>query len=209
MTVKEQIAANYLIPVVVIDDAARVGDAAEAVRAGGLDIIEITLRTPAAMEAIANVARSCPSMLVGGGTVLSLDKCKEAVSLGASFITSPGFDPVIVDYCIKNNITIFPGCVTPTEIMAAIEAGLEVVKFFPATLYGGLKAIKTLSGPFPNIRFLPSGGIDQTNLAEYITPKVFAIGGNWLCTRESILTGDYAAITRTCEQSLVLVKQLR
>ncbi len=209
MTVKERIANTYLVPVVVIDDAKRAVDTAKAMLAGGVDIMEITLRTEAGLDAIEEVAKNCPEMLVGAGTVLTLEKCKQAIARGAKFIVSPGFDPEIVAYCVKNGVDIVPGCVTPTEITAAINAGLSIVKFFPANVYGGIKAIKALSGPFGDIKFVPTGGVDLTNLAEYIIPAVHAIGGGWLCDKKLINSGDYEAITKICEQSVAIVKQQR
>lgn len=209
MLVMERIAAAYLVPVVVMDDAKRAVDTAKAMFAGGVDIMEITLRTDAGLDSIAEVSKNCPEVLVGAGTVLSLDKCKEAIGLGAKFIVSPGFDPAIVEYCRQSGVPILPGCVTPTEITAAINMGLSAVKFFPANVYGGIKAIKALAGPFPNIKFVPTGGVDLANLSEYITPAVFAIGGGWLCNRDDVNKGNYESITKVCSQSVEIVKQKR
>jgi 2-dehydro-3-deoxyphosphogluconate aldolase/(4S)-4-hydroxy-2-oxoglutarate aldolase len=207
--VQERIGKTYLVPVVVMDDAGRAVDTARAMLAGGVDIMEITLRTDAGLDSIEAAARGCPEVLVGGGTVLSLDRCKEAIRRGARFIVSPGYDPEIVDYCVANNIDVFPGCVTPTEITSALKKGLRVLKFFPASVYGGIKAIKALSGPFPYVTFIPTGGVDLTNLADYITPSVFAIGGGWLCDRKAINAGDYNTITAICEQSVKIIKERR
>jgi 2-dehydro-3-deoxyphosphogluconate aldolase/(4S)-4-hydroxy-2-oxoglutarate aldolase len=209
MTVQKQLEEEYLIPVVVMDDAARAADTAKALVAGGVKVMEITLRTEAGLDSIEKAAKSCPDLLVGGGTVLSLEQCRQAVARGAAFIVSPGYDPEIVDYCQKNNMPIFPGCVTPTEITAAIKAGLNIVKFFPANVYGGIKAIKALSGPFPNLKFIPTGGIDLDNLAEYVIPQVFSIGGGWLCDRKLINAGNYEEITRICAKSVEAVKNLK
>jgi len=209
MTDKERVAESFLIPVVVIDDANKAVDAAKALLAGGIRVMEITLRTEAGLKAIENVQRSCPDLLVGAGTVLSLDKCKEAVSKGAGFIVSPGFDREIVEYCVKNNVTIFPGCVTPTEISAAFKHGINVVKFFPAQIYGGIAAIKALSAPFPGVKFIPTGGIDNENLSQFIIPEVFGIGGGWLCDRKQIDSGDFKGITAKCEAALKIVNQTR
>jgi 2-dehydro-3-deoxyphosphogluconate aldolase/(4S)-4-hydroxy-2-oxoglutarate aldolase len=207
LSVTERIESTRLIPVVVMDDANRAVDTAKAMAAGGVDIMEITLRTPAGLGSIEKVAASCPGILVGGGTVLSLEKCKEAISLGAAFIVSPGFDPVIVGYCLKNNVAVFPGCVTPTEITTALNAGISIVKFFPANVYGGIKAIKALSGPFPHVKFIPTGGVHRDNLAEFNIPQVAAIGGGWLCDRTAINDGDYSLITKICQQSVEIIKQ--
>jgi 2-dehydro-3-deoxyphosphogluconate aldolase/(4S)-4-hydroxy-2-oxoglutarate aldolase len=209
MTIIEKIAETYLIPVVVIDDADKTGDTARALSAGGVKVMEITLRTEAGLKAIENAAKSTADILVGAGTVLSLDKCKEAISRGASFIVSPGFDHEIVEYCQKNNVPVFPGCVTPTEITAAYKTGLEAVKFFPANVYGGAAAIKALSGPFPGIKFIPTGGVDNANLAEFVIPQVFAVGGGWLCDRKHINAGNFEAITAACEAAVKIVNQIK
>jgi 2-dehydro-3-deoxyphosphogluconate aldolase/(4S)-4-hydroxy-2-oxoglutarate aldolase len=209
MTVQEQLEETYLIPVVVMDDANRAVDAAKALMAGGIGVMEITLRTEAALASIEKVAKTCPDILLGGGTVLYLEQCREVVSRGARFIVSPGYEPDIVDYCQKNNVMVIPGCVTPTEITTAMRAGINIIKFFPANVYGGIKAIKALSGPFPHIKFMPTGGIDLNNLAEFVIPQVFAIGGGWLCDRKAINAGNYNEITSTCKKSLELVKRIR
>ena len=205
----EKISDCYLIPVVVIDDAKNAVDTANALLAGGVNVMEITLRTDAGLQAIENVSKGCPDITVGAGTVLSLDKCKDAVSAGASFIVSPGFDPEIVEYCLKNNIPIFPGCVTPTEITTAMKAGIKIVKFFPAQIYGGINAIKAISAPFANIKFIPTGGVDNSNLALFIIPQVFAVGGAWLCDRKHINSGEYHIITEVCQAAVKIVKETR
>jgi 2-dehydro-3-deoxyphosphogluconate aldolase/(4S)-4-hydroxy-2-oxoglutarate aldolase len=192
-----------------MDDAGRAADTAKALVAGGIRVMEITLRTEAGLESIEKAAKACPDLLVGGGTVLSLEQCRLAVSRGAAFIVSPGFDPEIVDYCQKNNVVVLPGCVTPTEITAALKAGLGIVKFFPANVYGGAPAIKALSGPFPKLKFVPTGGIDLKNLAEFVIPQVFAIGGGWLCDRKAVNAGNYEEITKICAQSLETLRKLK
>lgn len=202
ISVKERISNTGLVPVVVIDDPSKAIATAYALSKGGVDVMEITMRTAAGMEAIRLVSEAYPDMLVGAGTVLTMEHCKKAIENGAKFIVSPGFDPEIVDYCISQNILICPGCVTPTEITAAIKKGLDVVKFFPANIYGGLKAIKALSGPFSGIKFIPTGGVDLSNLADFINPFIFAIGGGWLCSREGINKGDFEEITDACSKSV-------
>ena len=209
MTVKEKIAENLLIPVVVMDDVDKADDTARALLKGGIKVMEITLRTEAGLRAIENVQNACPDLLVGAGTVLSLAQCEKAVARGAAFIVSPGFDYEIVEYCLRSNVAVFPGCVTPTEITAAIKAGLDTVKFFPAHIYGGVTAIKALSAPFPAVRFIPTGGIDNDNLSQFIIPQVFAIGGGWLCDRKHINAGNFQAITAACETAVKIVNQTR
>jgi 2-dehydro-3-deoxyphosphogluconate aldolase/(4S)-4-hydroxy-2-oxoglutarate aldolase len=167
--------------------------------AGGIDVMEITFRTAAAPEAIKAVAENCPDMLVGAGTVLSLEQCKLAVEMGAKFIVAPGFDPEIVDWCIENGVAVTPGCVTPTEITMAIKRGLKVLKFFPANVYGGLNAMKNLAGPFVGIKFMPTGGINAGNLREYIdAPFIHAVGGSWVCPKADIAAGNWEKITNLC-----------
>ena len=147
---------------------------------------------------------------VGAGTVITLDQCKQALECGAKFIVSPGFDPEVVSWCVERNIPITPGCVTPTEIMAAMKLGLNVVKFFPAGVYGGLKAMKSLSAPFGGIKFIPTGGIDAKNLKEYLeAPFVHAVGGSWLCPKKEIAVGNFDAITALCREASEIVKEVR
>jgi len=209
MTVKEKLAGGFLIPVVVIDDAGRAIDTAKALLEGGVKVMEVTLRTEAGLKVIENVAKSGLDIQVGAGTVLSLAQCKEAISRGASFIVSPGYDGEIVDYCLKNNVCIFPGCVTPTEITVALKAGLDVLKFFPANVYGGLSGIKALSAPFPMIKFIPTGGVDNRNLAEFVIPQIFAVGGSWICDRKAISEGNFQVITSACAAAVKIVSEAR
>ena len=150
----ERFSRACIVPVVVLDNAEDAVPTAKALLAGGIDVMEITFRTAAAKDSIAAVASACPDMLVGAGTVINLEQCKAAVSAGAGFIVSPGFDEEIIKYCIKAGITVTPGCVAPSEIMSAVKLGLSVVKFFPANVYGGLTALKSLSAPFPGVKFL-------------------------------------------------------
>ena len=199
-----------VIPVVVLDDTAKALTTANALLAGGVSVMEITFRTAAAADSIKAVSENCPEMLVGAGTVVTLDQCKQALECGAKFIVSPGFDPEVVSWCVERNIPITPGCVTPTEIMAAMKLGLNVVKFFPAGVYGGLKAMKALSAPFGGIEFIPTGGVDAKNLKEYLeAPFVHAVGGSWLCPKKEIATGNFDAITALCKEASQIVKEVR
>ena len=199
-----------VIPVVVLDDTAKALTTANALLAGGVSVMEITFRTAAAADSIKAVSENCPEMLVGAGTVVTLDQCKQALECGAKFIVSPGFDPEVVSWCVERNVPITPGCVTPTEIMAAMKLGLNVVKFFPAGVYGGLKAMKALSAPFGSVRFIPTGGVDAKNLKEYLeAPFVHAVGGSWLCPKKEIATGNFDAITALCKEASQIVKEVR
>ena len=199
-----------VVPVVVLEDAKDAISTAKALLAGGVNVMEITFRTAAAADSIKAVSENCPEMLVGAGTVITLDQCKQALECGAKFIVSPGFDPEVAAWCVERNVPITPGCVTPTEIMAAMKLGLNVVKFFPAGVYGGLKAMKALSAPFGRVKFIPTGGVDAKNLKEYLeAPFVYAVGGSWLCPKKEIATGNFDAVTALCREASEIVKEVR
>ena len=202
MDILSRLARAGVVPVVVIDDAKDAVPTANAMVAGGVDVMEITFRTAAAPDAIKAVAENCPDMLVGAGTILNLEQCKLAVEMGAKFIVSPGFDANVVGWCIENGIAVTPGCVTPTEITAAVNMGLKVVKFFPANVYGGLNAMKNLSAPFVGVKFMPTGGVNADNIREYITaPFIHAVGGSWVCPKADIAAGNWGKITELCLQA--------
>lgn len=202
MNVLERLARAAVVPVVVLDDAKDAVATAKALRAGGVDVMEITFRTAAAAASIQAVAEACPDVLVGAGTVITLEQCKKAVSCGAKFIVSPGFDEEVVRWCVENGIAVTPGCVTPTEIMAAMKLGVQVLKFFPAGIYGGLSALKALAAPFGNIKFIPTGGVNSQNIGEFISaPFVHAVGGSWVCPKAEIAAGNFEKITALCRQA--------
>ncbi len=199
MDVLSRLARAIVVPVVVLDDAKDAVPTANAMMAGGVDVMEITFRTECAADAIKAVAENCPNMLVGAGTVLNVQQAKLAVSMGAKFIVAPGFDAETVAWCVENGIAVCPGCVTPTEIMAAIKLGLQVVKFFPANVYGGLNAMKNLSAPFVGIKFIPTGGVNADNIRDYVTaPYIHAVGGSWVCPKKDIAAGNFEKITALC-----------
>ena len=199
MTVMERLAESIVVPVVVLDKAEDAVPAAKAMLAGGVDTMEITFRTACAPEAIKAVAENCPDVLVGAGTILNLEQAKLAVSMGAKFIVSPGFSDEVVGWCVENNIPVAPGCVTPTEIMAALKHGLTMVKFFPANVYGGLEAMKNLAAPFVGLKFLPTGGVNTANIKAYVdAPFVHAVGGSWVCPKAEIAAGNWEKITKLC-----------
>ena len=202
MTVMERLARSVVVPVVVLEKAEDAIPTAKAMLAGGVDTMEITFRTACAPEAIKAVAENCPEVLVGAGTVINLEQCKLAVKMGAKFIVSPGYSEEIVSWCVENNIPVTPGCVTPTEIMAAVNHGLKVIKFFPANVYGGLDAMKNLSAPFVGLKFLPTGGVNTANIREYIdAPFVHAVGGSWVCPKAEIAAGNFEKITQLCREA--------
>ena len=202
MTVMERLANSVVVPVVVLEKVEDAIPTARAMAAGGVDTMEITFRTACAPDAIRAVAENCPDVLVGAGTIVNLDQCKLAIEMGAKFIVSPGFSDEIVGYCVANGIPVAPGCVTPTEIMGALKYGLKMVKFFPANVYGGLKALKNLAGPFVGLKFLPTGGVNNDNIKEFIdTPFIHAVGGSWVCPKADIAAGNWDKITQLCAEA--------
>ncbi len=199
MTVLERLANSIVVPVVVLDKVEDAVPTANAMAAGGIDTMEITFRTACAPEAIKAVAENCPHVLVGAGTIINLEQCKLAVEMGAKFIVSPGYSEEVVAWCVENGIPVAPGCVTPTEIMAALNHGLKMIKFFPANVYGGLNAMKNLSAPFVGVKFLPTGGVNAANIKEYIdAPFIHAVGGSWVCPKAEIAAGNWEKITQLC-----------
>ena len=199
-----------VVPVVVLDNADDAINTANALLAGGVDIMEITLRTLAGLESIRRVSEACPDTLVGAGTVVTLEQCKKAVEAGAKFIVAPGFDKDVVKWCCEKKIPVTPGCVTPTEIMMALSFDVKVIKFFPANVYGGLSAMKALAGPFGDVTFVPTGGVSGSNLHEYISaPFIHAVGGSWLCDRKDISNGKFDAITAHAAHATKVVKEHR
>ena len=202
MDVLKRLAQSGVVPVVVLEDAKDAVPTAKAMLAGGIDVMEITFRTAAAADSIKAVAQECPDMVVGAGTVVNLEQCKLAVECGAKFIVSPGYDEETVAWCCDNGIPVTPGCVTPTEIMMALKHGLKVLKFFPANVYGGLSAIKSLAGPFGGVKFIPTGGVNAQNLAEFISsPYIHAVGGSWICPKADIAAGNFDKITALCKEA--------
>ena len=207
MTVIERLANSIVVPVVVLDKVEDAIPTANAMLAGGVDTMEITFRTACAPECIKAVAENCPDTLVGAGTIITLEQCKLAVEMGAKFIVAPGFNEEVVAWCVENNIPITPGCVTPTEIMGAMKYGLNLIKFFPANVYGGLNAMKNLAGPLVGIKFLPTGGVNSSNIAEYISaPFIHAVGGSWVCPKAEINAGNWEKITRLCLEARAAAK---
>ena len=202
MDVLKRIGNAAVVPVVVLDRAEDAVPTARALLAGGIDVMEITFRTAAGRDAIAAVARECPEMLVGAGTVLNVAQGREAIEAGAKFIVSPGFSRELIDECAAQGIPALPGCATPSEIMDALDAGLKIVKFFPANVYGGLDAMKALASAFVGVKFMPTGGINAKNLAEYLSaPFIHAVGGTWLCSRADIAAHNFDKITALCRET--------
>ena len=206
----QKIGALGVIPVVAIEDASDALPLAEALTSGGLPCAEITFRTGAAADAIGLIAKSYPEMLVGAGTVITVEQAKAAIDAGARFIVSPGLDKKVVKYCLKHEIPITPGIVTPTELQRALKLGLNAVKFFPAEAAGGVRTLKALSGPFQQIKFVPTGGISPANLTDYLAlPQVLACGGSWLVNKNLIAAGEFGRIAQLTREALALVHVVR
>lgn len=206
MNVAEVIEKLKVVPVIKLDDANDAVPLGKALVEGGLPVAEITFRTEAAEEAIRRMSGAYPEIAVGAGTLTSVEQAKRALDAGASFFVSPGFHKGITEFAIQNNIPVYPGVCTPTELMMAMEYGLPVVKFFPAGQYGGLKTIKALSGPFPRMKFMPTGGINQGNIREYLAePCVIACGGSWMVKDDMLKKQDFDGIRQLVSEAVTLV----
>jgi 2-dehydro-3-deoxyphosphogluconate aldolase/(4S)-4-hydroxy-2-oxoglutarate aldolase len=183
----EYIGSYRIVPVIIIDDSENALPLASALIEGGLPVAEVTFRTKAASKSIQLIAKTFPDLLLGAGTVLTIDQVKNAIDSGAKFIVSPGLNPKVVEYCVDNEILIIPGIATPSEIERAMEFNLEVLKFFPAEALGGLNYLKAVSAPYGNLKFIPTGGIDEKNLLSYLKfPKILACGGSWMVKSDLI-----------------------
>lgn len=199
----EKIGELGIVPVVKIEKAEDALPLGRALMDGDLPIAEITFRTSAAEESIKILNRELPKLLVGAGTVLTVEQVKKAVSAGAKFIVSPGFNPKVVDYCIKNSIPVTPGINNPTQIEMALEREIEVVKFFPAEASGGLELLESMSAPYSGIKFIPTGGINLNNLSSYLSyNKVHACGGSWMVKDNLISSGNFNEITRLTQEAV-------
>jgi 2-dehydro-3-deoxyphosphogluconate aldolase / (4S)-4-hydroxy-2-oxoglutarate aldolase len=198
-----------VVPVVAIQNADHCIQLADALVEGGLPCAEITFRTAAAVDAIRIMARR-GDILVGAGTVLKVDQVKAAIDVGALFMVSPGFNPKVVGYCVENHITIIPGICTPSDIEAALDFGLEVLKFFPAEAFGGLKTLKAMSGPYTTVKFVPTGGISPDNLLEYLQfPNVLACGGTWIAKSAMIAEGKFDEIMNNTREAVGIVNKVQ
>jgi len=191
----EQLRLTGLVPVIALKDASDAEPLARALLEGGLPCAEVTFRTSAAPEAIRRIAKAFPEMLLGAGTVLSVDQVKEALDCGACYIVSPGLNRKVVEYCVGKSVAVTPGVATPSDLELALELGLKVVKFFPAEANGGLAYLKALSGPYGNVRFIPTGGIDESNLLQYLKfPRTLACGGSWMVKPDFIAAKQFDKI---------------
>jgi 2-dehydro-3-deoxyphosphogluconate aldolase/(4S)-4-hydroxy-2-oxoglutarate aldolase len=177
---------------------------------GGIAYAEVTFRTPAAADAIARMRREAPQMTVGAGTVLSVAQADQALQSGAQYLVSPAFDPRVVDWCDEHSLPLIPGVATPTEINAASQRGLRTLKLFPAEQLGGVALLRALRGPFPDIQFVPTGGITPGNLSDYAgQPNVLACGGSWIASRDMIASGSFDDITAAARAACTVVDAAR
>ena len=198
--IKGEKVMDKIIPVVTLKSVEETEPTLTALKKSGINCAEICFRTECAAEAIEYAVKKFPDMNIGAGTVINGEQCRRAIICGAKFIVSPGLSEEIAEYCNENGVDYFPGCVTPTEIMIALKHGLTVLKFFPANVYGGLKALKSLSAPFPQVKFIPTGGVDLTNLKEFLqNEKVYAVGGSFM------MKGD---ITENCKKACEILKEV-
>ena len=205
-----QIEKTCVIPVVVINDVEDAEPLAQALCEGGLPCAEVTFRTAAAEESIRKMTDIYPDMLIGAGTVLTTEQVDRAVAAGAKFIVSPGFDPEVVDYCILKQIPVFPGCITPSEVAQAVKRGLKVVKFFPAVQFGGVSTIQALTAPYVGLKFMPTGGVNAKNLADYLQCKsIIACGGSWMVKSDLIKAGEFEKIKDMTKEAVSLVNEIR
>lgn len=196
------ITAARVLPVAVVDDAEHAQPLSAALAAGGLPLVEITFRTPAAADAIAAAVEAGTAM-VGAGTILDAGQARTAIDAGARFVVSPGFDAGVVEACRRRRVPVIPGVVTATETMAAVAAGLDTVKFFPAEAAGGLTVLSALHSVFPEVAFVPTGGVKPDNLADYLAhPAVSAVGGSWMVERAIVATGNWAEVTARTRAAL-------
>ena len=206
----EAISAAGIVPVVKIDNANDAVPLARALRNGGINCAEITFRTDAAKESIERIAKEFPDMLVAAGTVLTPRQADDAIQAGAKFIVSPGLNPNVVKHCVANGYPIIPGVATPSEVELGMSLGLSYLKFFPAEAAGGVNMIKSMAAPYTAIKFMPTGGINVKNAADYLNCKaVFACGGSWMVPSDKIAAGDFDAIEKLTAEAVELLKEIR
>jgi 2-dehydro-3-deoxyphosphogluconate aldolase/(4S)-4-hydroxy-2-oxoglutarate aldolase len=198
-----------VVPVIVIDNPASAPALGRALADGGLPCAEVTFRTAGAKEALARLTGECPDILAGAGTVLTPAHAKEARDAGAQFIVAPGLNPKVVEYCLENNIPVFPGVATPTEIEAALSLGLNVLKVFPIESLGGLPYLKAISAPYTGVEFMPTGGISLQNLTTYLAfPKIVACGGSWIAPADVLAAERFDRVTDEAQKAVAVVKSL-
>ncbi len=204
--VLNRLSAVGIIPVVKIEEVDKAVPLTQALYDGGLACAEITFRTANAEKAIKSITDAMPHMLIGAGTVLTTEQADKAVEAGSKFIVSPGFNPKVVRHCIQVGVPVIPGCSNPSDIEQALELGLEVVKFFPAEALGGIKTIKAMAAPYGGVKFVPTGGVNEKNLNEYLSfPKVLACGGSWMVSDALIKSGEFGKITQLTREAVKMM----
>lgn len=207
LSAKEVMGISPIIPVLAIEDASKAVELARAFQKGGINIMEITLRTKEALAAIEKVANELPSMTVGAGTVLNCEQFKQAKDAGAKFVISPGMTPSLLDYSQDAGVCFIPGVASASDIMLGMEYGLSSFKLFPANIVGSQQALKAFSGPFSGVSFCPTGGVNLENLNDYLSLKnVLCVGGSWICPKELLESGDFEGIIQLCKDALEHVK---
>ncbi|MDJ0761182.1 MAG: bifunctional 4-hydroxy-2-oxoglutarate aldolase/2-dehydro-3-deoxy-phosphogluconate aldolase [Woeseiaceae bacterium] len=208
--VQDRLEKTPVVPLVQADDTAIAIDTSRALAAGGLGVIEVVFRTDRALECLAAVVRELPDLVAGAGTVLTADQARAALDAGASFIVSPGLDDAVVKVAQDASVPVYPGIVTPTELQRAVNLGLNVVKFFPASIAGGIPALRALSSVFRSVRFMPTGGVSVGNLGDFLSlPSVLACGGSWLTPADAIKAGHYERVTELASEAAGIAKNSR
>lgn len=210
MAISDKFKEYGVVPVVVLNDAKDALPLAKALVDGGLPCAEVTFRTEAAEESIRLMSEAYPDMLIGAGTVLTIEQADRALAAGAKFIVAPGFDPEIVDYCISKDVPVFPGCITPSEVAQAVKRGLKVIKFFPAEQAGGVARIKAMAAAYTTVKFMPTGGVNIKNLDEYLgCDKILCCGGSWMVKGDMIKAGEFDKICEMTKAAVAKVKEIR
>lgn len=208
-TTLQTLGQHQLIPVVSLPNAALAEPLGDALVEAGLPVLEITFRTPAAEESIRSLSKR-DDLFVAAGTVLTIDQARRAMDAGATCLLSPGTDPVIIEWCSANQVDIIPGVATPTDILLAMRLGLSTLKFFPVETMGGPRALKAIAGPFPDLRFIPTGGVSPVNLSDYLTlPNVLACGGSWLANRTTLEQQDFDTVRTLTAQAVQTIHAMR
>lgn len=210
MSINEILFSNPVVPLVQADDPEIAVKTSQALASGGLKVAEVVLRTDRSLECLQVIADQVPEMIAGAGTVLSTKQAESALENGAKFIVSPGLDDGVVGVANEAGVPVYPGTMTPSEVQHAFNLGLETVKFFPASIAGGVPALKALASVFRTMRFMPTGGVSPGNLADYLSvPAVLACGGSWLTPADEIAAGNYDAITRLAADAVAIARKAR
>lgn len=210
MSISELLAANPVVPLVQADDPAVAVATSRALASGGLQVAEVVFRTDRALECLQAVADNVPEMIAGAGTVLSAEQAEAAIASGARFIVSPGLDDGVVGVAQEHRVPVYPGTMTPSEVQHAFNLGLDTVKFFPASIAGGVPALKALASVFRTMKFMPTGGVSPGNLADFLAvPAVLACGGSWLTPADAIASGNYEQITELAAEAVGIARAAR